>query len=89
MLMTVLRWRFRCCSYSVWLCGLYYEALHVLKSSRTLCPRVSSFLLALCSPRLEERELDCVLLVHLFVCFVRVSFCNFSLPLGVEVGCGL
>ena len=36
-----------CCSYSVWLCGLYYGALHVLKSSRDRCPRVSSFLLAL------------------------------------------
>ena len=24
-----------------------------------------------------------MLLVHLFVCFVRVSFCHFSLPLGV------
>ena len=26
-----------------------------------------------------------MLLVHLFVCFVRVSFCHFYLPLGV--GC--
>ena len=49
-----------------------------------LCPRVSSFLLALLSPRLGKRELVCVLLVHcLFVCFVHVSFCHFSLPLGV------
>ena len=24
-----------------------------------------------------------MLLVHVFVCFVRVSFCHFSLPLGV------
>ena len=24
-----------------------------------------------------------MLLMHLFVCFVRVSFCHFSLPLGV------
>ena len=40
------RWT-RCCSYSVWLCGLYYRALHVLKFSCALCPRVSSFLLAL------------------------------------------
>ena len=23
-------------------------------------------------------------LVHLFVCFVRASFCHFSLPLGVR-----
>ena len=29
------------------LVGLYYWALHVLKSFRALCPRVSSFLLAL------------------------------------------
>ena len=28
-------------SYSVWLCGLYYVALHALKSSRALCPIVS------------------------------------------------
>ena len=27
--------------------------------------------------------------VHLFVYFARVCFCPFSLPLGVEVGCGL
>ena len=26
-----------------------------------------------------------MLLVHLFVCFVRVSFCHLSLPLGVVV----
>ena len=25
-----------------------------------------------------------MLLVHLFVCFARVCFCPFSLPLGVE-----
>ena len=31
----------------------------------------------------EERELVCVLLVHLFVYFARVNFCPFSLPLGV------
>ena len=77
MLLTVLRRESRCCSYSVLFCGLYYGALHVLKSSRALCPRVSSFLLALWSPRLGKRELVCVLLVHLFVCFVRVSFCHF------------
>ena len=34
-------------------------------------------------PRLGKRELVCVLLVHLFVCFVRVSCCHFSLPLAV------
>ena len=25
-----------------------------------------------------------MLLVHLFVCFARICFCPFSLPLGVE-----
>ena len=59
------------------------RALHVLKSSRALCPRVSSFFLAFLSPRLGKRELVCVLLVYLFVGFVRVSFCHFSLHLGM------
>ena len=70
----------------MWLCGLYYGTLHVLKSSRALCPRVWSFILALWSPRLGKREMVCVFLVHLFVCLVRASFCNFSLPLGVRGG---
>ena len=84
MLLTVLRRRSWYCSNSVWLCGLYYGALHVLKSSRALCPRVLSFLLAWWSARLRKKKLICVLLVHLFVYFVRVSFCcHFSLPLGV------
>ena len=83
MLLTVLRRWSRCCSYSVWLYGLYYGALHVLKSYRALCPRVSSFLLALWSPRLGKRELVCVRLVQLFLCFVRVSFCHFSLSLSI------
>ena len=63
------------------------QGASVLRSSRALCPRVSSFLLALRSPRLgkreTKRELVCVLLVHLFVCFVRVGFFRSSLPLGV------
>ena len=32
---------------------------------------------------LGEEGAGLVLLVHLFVCFVRVSFCYFSLHLGV------
>ena len=89
MLLAVLRRWSRCFSYSVCLCGSYYGELHVLKSSRALCPRVSSFLLALWSPRFGKREFVCVLLVHLCVCFVHVSFRYFSLPLDVGVGCGL
>ena len=61
-------WWSRCCSYSVWLCGLYYETLHVLTSSRAIFPRISSFLLALLSACLGKRELVYVLLVRLFVC---------------------
>ena len=72
---TVLRWWSRCGS--VWLCGLYYGTIHVLKSSGALCPRVSLFLLTLWSLRLEKSELTCVLLVHLFVCFLHVSFVLF------------
>ena len=66
-------------SYSVLLCGLYYRALHILKSSRALCLHVSSLLLALLSPRLGKRELVCVLLVHLlFVLYVLVFLSFFS-----------
>ena len=67
----------RCCSCSVWICGLYYGALHVLKSCRALWPCVSTFILALWSHRLGKRELVYVLLVHWFVCFARVRFCSF------------
>ena len=59
--------------------------LHVLKSSRHF---VLVFLHSFwhCDHLAwGKRELVRVLLVHLFVCFVRVSFCHFSLPLGVGV----
>ena len=69
------------------------RALHVLKSSRALCPRVLSFLLALWSPCLGKRELVCVFLMHLFVCFVHVLsfvvFVIFLFLLVLGVGCGL
>ena len=74
MLLTVLkRWPW-CCSYSVWLCGLYYVALHVLMSPCAVCPRVSSFRLALWSSRLGKRELVYVALVYLFVLYVLVFY---------------
>ena len=41
------------------------------------------------SPLLGRRDLVCVLLVHLFVCFVRVSFCHFLFLLVSGAGCGL
>ena len=80
MLLAVLRRQSRC-FYSVWLRGLYYGALHVLKSSRALCPLVSSFLVAFCSPRLGKRVLVCVLLAHLFLFLFRTcSFLPFFSP---------
>ena len=73
------RWLFLFCV--VW--WFILRERHVLKSSRSLCPRVSSLFSAFGSPRVGKGELVYMLLVHLFVCFVRVSFCNLSLPLGV------
>ena len=67
----------------MWLCGLCHGALGVLKSFRALCPRFSVCFSILITSLVEE-EMVLVLLVYLFVCFVRVCFCPFSLPLGVE-----
>ena len=86
--LTVLRRWSRWCSYFVWLCGLFYGALHVLKSSSALCPHVSSFLLALWSPHLGKRELVCVLHMHLFVLYMLV-FVIFLFLLVSRVGCSL
>ena len=82
MLLTVLRRWSRCCSCSVWLCGLYYGALYVLVFP---CSLSSCFVISfsVVVPRLGKRELVCVFLVHVFACFVRVSFCRLSLPPGV------
>ena len=67
----------------MWFCGLYHGSFNVLKSSRALCPRFSVWFSILIAP-LGGEEAVFVLLVHLFVCFARVCFCPFSLPLGVE-----
>ena len=48
----------------------------ILKQVLSVCPSTHSCV--------GERELVFVLLVHLFVCFARVGFVLFSLPLGVE-----
>ena len=67
------------CSFVVYTTGcLIFESLLVVFVF------VSPFILAFWSPRLGKRELIFVLLVHLFVCFARICFCLFSLPLGVE-----
>ena len=48
-----------------------------------------SVFLALRSPRLDNREMVYVLLVHLFVYFARVNCCPFfSSFLALGVGCG-
>ena len=60
----------------MWLCVFILLARHVLKYSRALCPRVSSF-----TSLGEEGAGLCA--SPAFVCFVRVSFCQFSIPLGV------
>ena len=71
----------------MWLCGFYYGACRV-ESCLALCPRVFFFFFfffsVLRSPLLGKRELVYVLLVHLFIYFVNVNFCPFSLPLGVR-----
>ena len=74
------------------MCGfVVYTTGRFVFSSRALCPRVSSFLLALWAPRWGKRELICVLLVHLFVCFVRAMLVVviFLFLLVSGVGCGL
>ena len=50
---------------------------------------VSKILKHVLSPLLGRRDLVCVLLVHLFVCFVRISFCHFLFLLVSGAGCGL
>ena len=65
----------------------YYRVLHVLKSSRAFCPCVSSFFSIVIT--LGKRELVCVLLEYLFVCFVRDSFVFFLFFFVSGVFCGL
>ena len=50
---------------------------------------VSKGLKHVLSPLLGRGDLVYVLLVHLFVCFVRVSFCHFLFLLVSGAGCGL
>ena len=46
------------------------------------CSLFSCFFIPILKQRKRKRELVCVLLlVHLFVCFVNIRFCPFSLPL--------
>ena len=76
-LLTVLRRWSRCCSYSMYLCSLHYDALHVW-SCPANCLCVSSVRLAFWSPCLGRRELVlsciCLLTMHTLIC------ATFSLP---------
>ena len=84
-LLTVLRRWSRCRSYSLLLCGLFYEAIRVLCVIMFLC---FSVLLALRLPRLGKRELILVLFVRLSD--LRLfSFVCFLLLLASGKGCGL
>ena len=88
MLLTVpSRW-FRCCSYSVWLffCCFFFTMgasfFKVFHCSLSSC-FFNLFSIVITSLVEEGTGLTGVILAHFFVCFWRVSFCHFSLPLGV------
>ena len=92
-LLTVLRRWSRCWSYSLLLCGLFYEAICCMSYLVSFCSCVFSVLLVLRLPRLEKRELIFVLFVRLFdLCLfgfvgflfllglVRAAVCDCSTP---------
>ena len=63
-------------------------ALHVLKSSRALCPRVSSFLFSIVMTSLGEKGVGlCASRAFCVLVCMCVSFCPFLFVSGV--GCGL
>ena len=99
MLLTVRgRWS-RCCSFSVWVYGLFCLALLLFLSSCFFVVVVFFFdvvflmffffsvLLALLSHRLWKRELVYVLLVHLFVNFARLNLCPWYQGLAAACDC--
>ena len=80
-LLTVLRRWFRCWSYSLLLCGLFYEAICCI-SFRVLFVLVffSPFSIAITSLWEERADLSAF---RTFVRFVLAWICRFPLPLGV------
>ena len=77
------RWS-RCYSYSLLLCGLFYEAICCMSFHVSFCSWVFLVLLVLRLPRLGKRDLILVLFVRLFdLCLFG---CRFSIPLGVGEG---
>ena len=67
----------------MWLCGVCYGVFRV-GSCHALCPRVLLVLFSIVFTSLGKRELDYVLLVHLFVYIACIIFHSFSLPLCVR-----
>ena len=88
MLLSVLRRQSRCWSYSLFLCGLFYEAICVMSCLVLICYRVfSPFSIAITSLGEERASLDAF---RTFVRFVLVWFYLFLLFLLVSgKGCGL
>ena len=85
---TVLKRWSRYQSYSLLLCGLFYEAICCMSFRVTFFFLCFSILLVLRLPRLGKRELIIVLIVRLFgLCLFR--FVGFLFLLGSGKGCGL
>ena len=84
-LLTVLRRWSRCWSYSLLLCGLFYEAIFCMSYHVSFCSCVffSPFSIAITSLGEERANLSAF---RAFVRFVLVWICRFPLPLGVWEG---
>ena len=87
-LLTVLRRWSRCWSYSLLLCGLFFEAICFMSYLLLFCSCVFQSLLALQLPRLGKRKLILVLFIRLFdLCLF--GFVDFFFLLVSGKGCGL
>ena len=85
-LLTVLRRWSRCWSYTLLLCGLFYEAIYLKSCLVLFCSCVfffSPFSIAIISLGEERANLSAF---RTFVRFALVCFCLFPLPLGVWGG---
>ena len=70
----------------LFLSGIAFWFIHVLRCTTCFKVVLVSFIpFRIVIISLGEEGAVCVLLVHLIVCFARVSLCPFSRPLGVIV----
>ena len=67
----------------LWLCGLYYGALNVLKSSHVCILVFRSYLWHCDHLAWGRGRWSICFFMHLFVCVARVRLCPLSLPLAV------